>query len=56
MPPSSSQMHSYTKQAGAELCQAQVKLTVEVDIVAEVGIQLLVRVVGDWWVDGLKQK
>ena len=52
------------KQAGAELCQAQVKLKimvyigvkVEVEIVAEVGSQLFVRVVGGEWVDGLKRK
>ena len=52
------------KNAGAELGQAQVKLEVivyigvkvEVDIVVEVGIQLLDRVVVSGWVGVLKQK
>ena len=52
------------KQAGAELCQAQVKIEiivvigvkVEFEIVIEVGIQLLAQVLGGRWVDGLKQK
>ena len=46
------------KQAGAELGQAQVKLEildkvgvkVEVEIVADDGVQLLAWVVGGWWV------
>ena len=54
----------YYEQAGAELCQAQVKIEVivvigvkvEFEIVIEVGIQLLARVLGGRWVDGLKQK
>ena len=50
------------KQAGAELCQAQVELgvivyievKVEIEIVVAVEIQLLAQVVADGWVDGLK--
>ena len=57
-------LESYPKQAGAELCQAQVKIEiivvigvkVEFEIVIEVGIQLLAWVLGGRWVDGLKQK
>ena len=53
-----------SKQAGAELCQAQVKLgvivyigvKVEVKIEVEIRIHLLARVVGNGWVNGPKQK
>ena len=48
------------KQAGAELCQAPVivyiGVKVEFEILIEVAVQLLARVVGGGWVDGRNPK
>ena len=46
-------MNKYLEQAGAELCQAQVKL--EVVVVVEFGVEVETchyQSGGQWWVDG----